>query len=296
MSVSGAAPAVEAFLADFHDRDPGGTPRAYGALTVVDAQGRHWPSTYHALAQGLRLALPGLPPGPVLDLGCGDGHLMRHLEGLLPPQARLALGADLSRGELAAARRQTGAWAAFIQARAQQLPLPSGSVAAVLSHMALMLMSPPQDVLQELQRVLRPGGLLLALVPQAPAPDAEPQPPFQALRLAVQDLPRGPRWQDVRFEGRCWRDPDALRALLAPGFEDLQLQPLRAVQRLDPPTLWRWLTGMYDLHLLAPGQAERAHARWRDALAPHVEADGQVPLTHSFLLVGARARPQRPLS
>ncbi|MDO8376381.1 MAG: SAM-dependent methyltransferase, partial [Aquabacterium sp.] len=67
--------AAEQFLADFHDRLPGGSSRAFGSLSVDDEAGRQHASPYHALVDRL-CAATGLPAGPVLDLACGDGHLL----------------------------------------------------------------------------------------------------------------------------------------------------------------------------------------------------------------------------
>ncbi|NDY89585.1 class I SAM-dependent methyltransferase [Ideonella livida] len=288
-------PALERFLADFHDRAPGGTPRAFAGLPVAPvAGGTGHADTYDALLDALCTAWPQLPPGPVLDLACGDGHLLARLQERLDPgtaAGRLLLGADLSRGELQAARAGLAGDVGLTQARAQQLPWADGSLAAVISHMALMLMSPPEAVVAELARVLAPGGRLLALLPLAPAPGEPPPPVYQALAAALQAAPRATPWAEVRFEGRRWRDPQTLTPMLAPAFDALHFTPLRAHSRWTPEATWDWLTGMYDLHLHPRAEAPGARARWLLGIAPHLDANGLLPLAHHFLLVSARARP-----
>ena len=82
--------ASERFLAEFHDQAPGGSPRAFADLAVHDDSGHRYPSTYDALCQAVARGNDG--SGPLLDLACGNGHLL----ALLAPTRRPLAGADLS--------------------------------------------------------------------------------------------------------------------------------------------------------------------------------------------------------
>ena len=127
---------VERFLADFHDRMPGGSSQAFNALQVRDAQGHLLADTYQALVDALAAtALPGAPrpDGTVLDLACGDGLLLARLQAA---HQHALLGVDLSAGELAAAHARLGQSVPLHQARAQALPLANASIAAITCHMA----------------------------------------------------------------------------------------------------------------------------------------------------------------
>lgn len=308
--MSRAPVAVESFLAQFHDQAPGGSPRAFADTPVVNARnGTRHGSTYHALADAVSQAVaqaapPGAfhtptaaeaatarraasPPdhGPVLDLACGDGHLLALLRAGLAPGPRL-LGVDFSRGELAAAHRRLGDQAGLMQARAQALPLRARSMAVVTSHMALMLMAAPDAVAAEVARVLRAGGRLVALVPHAaPAPDASPF--FDAWRQAIHLEPRAAAWEAVRFEGRAWCQADSLRALLAPHFAEPAITPLQATRTFTLEPAWQWMTGMYDLALLPADAWPRVRARFEAALAPRLSPDGTIAVTHRYLLIDA---------
>ena len=97
------------------------------------------------------------PRGRVLDLGCGSAPLSRMLAG------RSWIGLDTSAAELAAAR-SAGA-RPLLRARAAAIPLRDASVDVVACSMSLMVTTPLPQVITEITRVLRPGGLLAATIP-----------------------------------------------------------------------------------------------------------------------------------
>jgi SAM-dependent methyltransferase len=104
------------------------------------------------------------PQQTVLDLGCGEGPLLRYV---LRCAVRY-IGVDFSAASLAAARQQFGATAAeFVEADAGQMPLPDASCDVVLSHMALHIMHPVEPALCEVSRVLKPNGTLHVFLPAA---------------------------------------------------------------------------------------------------------------------------------
>jgi ubiquinone/menaquinone biosynthesis C-methylase UbiE len=120
------------FLAAFHDQEPGITARVLGE------------HPYAWLAQAL-------PPGTVLDLCCGSAPLAGHVGPYL--------GLDVALAELKLARTTV------VRADAARVPVADASVDAVACSMALMLVPDLQGVLREVRRVLRPGGVLAALLP-----------------------------------------------------------------------------------------------------------------------------------
>jgi ubiquinone/menaquinone biosynthesis C-methylase UbiE len=109
----------------------------------------------------------------VLDVAIGTGRLPRALLRQPPFDGRV-IGVDLSRGMLREAVRSTAQFAdrlTLIWQEAGLLPFEDDTFDAVTCIEALEFMPDPHQVLEELVRVLRPGGVLL--VTNRVGPDAK---------------------------------------------------------------------------------------------------------------------------
>jgi SAM-dependent methyltransferase len=136
----------------------------------------HWPDPDHFLAVGRKIfwdlkRVLSLVPRHVedfhciLDFGCGCGRVLRHFRTLA--EGRQLHGTDIDPEAVAWCREHLGSFAAFeVSGDAPPLPYPAARfdlvfAISVFSHL-------PEDRqrawLAELQRVLRPGGLLIASV------------------------------------------------------------------------------------------------------------------------------------
>jgi ubiquinone/menaquinone biosynthesis C-methylase UbiE len=100
---------------------------------------------------------PGKPPGCILDVGCGTGRLLRAVS-IRWPEAQL-IGVDPAKEMVSQASRLYPN-AAFKLASAESLPLPDESADIVLSSISFHHWADQKKGLQEIARVLRPGGLL----------------------------------------------------------------------------------------------------------------------------------------
>lgn len=100
-------------------------------------------------------------PARVLDLGAGTGLGTLRLKQAFPRAQVLAL--DSAPAMLAQVRRRSWPWRRLhtLAADASRLPLADASVDLVFSSLMLQWCQPPDRVLAEAMRVLRPGGLLL---------------------------------------------------------------------------------------------------------------------------------------
>jgi SAM-dependent methyltransferase len=165
---------------------------------VVTAAGGFNP-TYQRHVATYRLCAPLLPPGRVLDLGCGVGHSFHELA------PRESVGVDVSAQALAGQDRET------VVADMRDLPFPDGSFASVLSVQSIEHVPDPERVLAEVTRVLEPGGTAIFVTPNR-------------LEFARADEIIDP-YHYVEFA------PDELRALCAPRFEAVEILGLTGSQR-----------------------------------------------------------------
>jgi SAM-dependent methyltransferase len=107
-----------------------------------------------------------MQPSPgmsILELGCGTGALWQEQGNRLPADCRLVLS-DLSPGMLAESKSKLAGLpqAVFYRGDAGCLPFAESVFDLVAAHHMLYHVSDLQATLQEIRRVLRPGGWLLA--------------------------------------------------------------------------------------------------------------------------------------
>ena len=124
---------------------PGDTPDALAARRRFLGSGHYQP-----IATALEHAL-GVPDGPVLDVGCGEGYYLSQLD------LTDLYGLDVAKSAVQMAARLLPE-AQFVVGSAYRLPVLDGSVAAVLSVFA-------PHPFEEFHRVLRPGGRWVTITP-----------------------------------------------------------------------------------------------------------------------------------
>ncbi len=125
----------------------------------------------------LSAELMGIDPGDVvLDLACGPGNFTRRFAALVAPDG-LAVGFDASGAMLeraAAENKASGATnIALVRGDASELPFGDASFDSVCCYAALHMFPDPGRTLDEIARVLKPGGrvtLLSSCRPGGPAP------------------------------------------------------------------------------------------------------------------------------
>lgn len=95
---------------------------------------------------------------PVLDLGCGDGLVTSFV------LSKVEIGLDPDEKVLAQAAER-GIYERFEAVPAEELPLPDESMGTVVSNSVFEHLPQVDAVLEQVARVLRPGGRLLFTVP-----------------------------------------------------------------------------------------------------------------------------------
>ncbi len=223
--------AADRFLIEFHRHFPGCTSLAF-------ADGK-------TLGSGLssyELLSDLVTGGSVLDLGCGDGHLLMLLEQ--GTRASRVVGLDFSAQELASSRARSS-HAALVRAAGQALPFASQSFDLVVSHLAFHLMSEIELVVEEMARVLAPSGRFAAIVGGGPKLGSSFE-HFLALVASTQAADqRVPRIGDMRA-----RTEAGLHELFAahPAFEDaIAIEDFYVDIGGDFEELWPRLATIYDL-------------------------------------------------
>ncbi|SDJ40960.1 malonyl-ACP O-methyltransferase [Billgrantia gudaonensis] len=118
-------------------------------------------SAQHAMGERLWSRLPERATR-ILDLGCGPGQWSARLAERYAPDGHVT-GLDLAQGMLAVARRGQGSGrrVSWLCADAGALPLADASHDLVFSNLAIQWCPDLDEVLAELYRILRPGGLAL---------------------------------------------------------------------------------------------------------------------------------------
>ena len=270
---------AESYLSTFHDANPGVTSRAFEALPVR-RDGLEFASTYRSLIS----ALPDTEaPLTVLDLACGDGHLLSLLADRSMSPARALIGIDLSAGELGAARSRLGDRAALYCCKAQQLPLASASIYVVFSHLALMLMDDVDGVLREVRRVSKPGATFAGLVGARPPPNPALDAFIALYPTAAQQL----AWAGLHLGDRRFRSADGIREMLAPGFDRIEFAELNTSRRCTPAQLWDWYRDMYDTDLLTANSREDLRQRFLHALQALCGPQGDLRFEDRYLQFSA---------
>jgi ubiquinone/menaquinone biosynthesis C-methylase UbiE len=271
---------VETYLQDFHQRQPGTTTAAFAHLRARSSVA-DYASSYAAVAA----CVPeSTQPQTVLDLACGDGHLLKLLSERQAPSLKL-IGVDMSQGELDVARTLLPQNVVLLKERAQELSVATGSVDCVLSHMAMMLMDDIEQVIKEIRRVLRPQGHFATVVGRGfllgEVSEVLIGVLLPILREEAVSLPFG----DPRT-----RTHDGWTGLLEHDFENLQFEDLDVAWQPLPQELWDSLTQTYDIDRLSEPARARLRERFLQGVSPLQQSDGTIRTGWAVRLIRAQAK------
>jgi SAM-dependent methyltransferase len=269
------------FLQSFHARSPGVTSKIFAQTRI--GRGK---SSYDLLVDTLP---DDGAPLTVLDIGCGDGFLLELLGKLKSKKLHL-IGVDMSEAELDAARsRLTSQEVTLLCEKAHDLSLSDSSVDYVLSHMSFMLMNPIVDVIKELRRVLKLGGVFTAVVPGSLQLGDGYELFIQALRWAFDrdGLELKTRLGDPRTQSI-----DGIRSLFGKetGFSSLTIEDY--VLKLDatPEKLCEVFSFNYNVALLSPESQEKLRGELMGKFQSARSSQGLTPCSMGLRQITAKRR------
>jgi len=136
-------------------------PRGFaGRLTLMVMNIGHR-SIYSNVAKVLRLQ----PEDDVLEVGCGNGHFLKKYAS----RVRSVAGLDLSELSIKMAKkkhrdRMKAGTAEFVHGEASQLPWEDNKFSVVTTMGSFIAFPKPLESLNEMHRVLRPGGRVVVSI------------------------------------------------------------------------------------------------------------------------------------
>jgi SAM-dependent methyltransferase len=163
--------------------------------------------------------------GSVLEIGAGTGLNLAHY-GSAVTDLTLVEPEPAMLGRLERRLRESGRDGRVVQAAAESLPVPDGAFDTVVSTLVLCTVGDPERALQEIARVLAPGGRLLFI---------EHVRADEGSRLLRWQLRLRRPWAAVAGGCDCTRD--TVGALERAGYElpELRREEWRAVAPLVRP-------------------------------------------------------------
>lgn len=220
-----------------------------------------------------------LRPGErVLDVACGTGFVARQAARCVGASGKV-IGVDINVGMLAIAQAATASSAALTvdwqEADVSALPFPDGSFEVALCQQGLQFFPDRLGALQEIRRILVPGGRL-GLSVWGPI---EENPYFLAVEVAIRRHVSDDAASGLR-KPHALADPEEVRAAITKaGFADADVCP--TVTYMNTPPAREFLPGHLSAlpvagEIAALSESARS-ALIEDlctALIPYADADG----------------------
>jgi ubiquinone/menaquinone biosynthesis C-methylase UbiE len=219
----------------------------------------------------------------VLDVACGTGALTREVAARVGPSGSV-VGLDLNEGMLEVALRKapTLEWR---QGPVEALPFASASFDVVVSQFGLMFFENRRIAIEEMIRVLCPGGRLVVAVWGS----LETSPGYAALAALVQRL-FGDRIAEVFRAPFVLGNPQALYSIFVEaGLPNAAITTQEGTARY--PSIHSWIDaevrGWTLGDVIDDDQVERLLTEAEEVFRPFVTSEGTVAFSMPALIVTA---------
>jgi len=220
----------------------------------------------------------------VLDVACGTGIVARLASRKVGPEGSVS-GLDVNPGMLTVAR-SLDEFTEWYEAGAEAIPLSDDTFDVVLCQMGLQFMEDRVVAMQEMRRVLAPGGRLLLNVPGPPAS------PFIAMADAMK---KHISEQAAGFVSHVFSlyDPNEIKELaVRAGFRDIRVETHKKELHLPKAEEFLWQYVFSTPQAAVVSQADEAShialekdlvERWQD-----FSENGSVTYTQPMVTVTAQ--------
>lgn len=222
----------------------------------------------------------------VLDVACGTGIVARTIAKRLSPHGSV-IGVDPNRGMLAVARRHFPE-IEWHEGRAEALPFEANRFDAVVSQFGLMFFSDRVRAIQEMMRVLRPGGQMVVAVWDA----VEKFPIYSELSRLLQRH-YGNEVIEEFLAPHSLGSPELLRAVFTEaGVASPNVAREEGTARFPSLREWLWIEVKEWLlgDRMDDGEFEELLAEAQELLRPFVTAEGTVISPAPGYIVTATSR------
>jgi len=251
-------------------------------------EGLHVPALFHEWVEPVLEAARVGPGDRVLDVACGTGVLARGAFERVGDRGFVA-GADPDPGMLHVAA-ESAPGVEWRMGPAETLPFPNASFDAVVSQFGIMFFSDRPRALEEMLRVLAPGGRLAVAVW-----DSLENTPAYATEVELLEELAGPDAADALRAPFVMGDPEELRRLIEKaGAESVTVASRTGTARF--PTLrsmveadlrgWLPVMGVHLSEEIITEILERAEEAMADFVTPDGRAEFDSP---AHIVRGARA-------
>jgi SAM-dependent methyltransferase len=221
----------------------------------------------------------------ILDIGCGDGLLLRKLKRASAYPLEL-VGVDLSEAEIERARSMLDG-ATFVCADARTVDLGTERFDAIVSHLTLMIAAQPALILAQARKALRGGAVMLLLMEEVPLDPSL----GSILNAGVQTLlVSHEAFVPIIPERASFERDDVMRATLREvGFDGpVEIERHVVYGRFTRAQVWGYAQRIYPFGLLDEPDQQRVRVAVETEVTRRLDADGKVEISLPFRLVIVR--------
>ncbi|MEM7030985.1 MAG: class I SAM-dependent methyltransferase [Chloroflexota bacterium] len=230
------------------------------------------PALFQEWAERIVIEAQLQPGQTVLDVACGTGVLTRAIAERVG-DAGQAIGLDINEGMLAVAE-QKASHIQWHRGAAESLPFENNRFDAVVSQFGLMFFEDRQTALQEMMRVLQPGGQLAVAVWDT----VENTPGYAKMIALLQQLFGQEAANGLRAPYNLG-DISLLKSIFdGAGIVDISIITLEGTARFPSIDDWVYtdIKGWTLANMIDDGQFELLLAEANKTLRSFVQPDGTV--------------------